>query len=168
MLSRGKINRSTLCDRIWKQIGMKNEYYAEPQEISRGLALWWKEEIDVQIITVTHNLMDCEIKLNQQNKLIWVTWIYADVNASRRHSLWNELRNFGRGRSRILMFLGDFNDISQHHEKEGGSRESQRLIDAFNSMIEDIQMEDLGANGQTSYSRKLVLGIKFPKCHMHK
>lgn len=47
------------------------------------------------------------------------------------------------------MCLGDFNDISHHHEKEGGRRKVQILIDSFNLMIKDIRMEDLGANGQT-------------------
>lgn len=46
------------------------------------------------------------------------------------------------------MWLGDFNDISSHQEKKGGRTNSQRLIDGFNSMIDDIQMEYMGAKGQ--------------------
>lgn len=48
----------------------------------------------------------------------------------------------------MCMSMGGFNNISSHHEKEGGIRKPQNLIDTFNSMIEDINMEDLGAKGQ--------------------
>lgn len=79
---------------------------------------------------------------------MWVTSVYADTEAHRIHNLWNELRSIGRGRLSMTMCLGDFNNISHHHEKEGGRRKSQRLIDAFNSMIEDIRMENLSVKGQ--------------------
>lgn len=49
----------------------------------------------------------------------------------------------------MLMCLGDFNDISSHREKGGGRRKIQRLTDAFNSMIEDIRMEDIDTKGHT-------------------
>lgn len=26
-----------------------------------GLALWWKEDVDIRILAVNHNLIDCEI-----------------------------------------------------------------------------------------------------------
>lgn len=46
------------------------------------------------------------------------------------------------------MCLGDFNDISHHHEKERGRKKSQRPMNEFNAMIEDISMEDLEENVQ--------------------
>lgn len=51
----------------------------------------------------------------------------------------------------MWMCLGDFNDISHPREKNGGMRKSQRLVDAFNSMIEDIQKEDFGGKRETVY-----------------
>lgn len=122
---------------------MKNVYYVKPQGTSGGLALSWNKEVDIRILAANHNLIDCEIWPKHQSMPIWVTWIYADVH--RRHILWNSLRNLGWGRSSMWMCLGDFNDISYYHEKEGQRKKSQCLIDAFNSMIGNICMEDLGA-----------------------
>lgn len=48
----------------------------------------------------------------------------------------------------MWMFLGDFNDINSHKEKEGVRRKSQRSIDVFNAIIEDISMKDLGVKTQ--------------------
>lgn len=46
------------------------------------------------------------------------------------------------------MILGDFNTICHPHKKEGGRQKSQRQMDEFNKLVEDIQMQDLGAKGQ--------------------
>lgn len=121
---------------------MKNGLYVKPQGTSEGLALWWKEEVDVKIVKVTHNLIYCEIKLKNHNELMWITWVHENVDVNRRLPPWDELRT-----------IRDFNDTRYHHEKEGGKRKAQRLIDAFKQMIEDIHMEDLGAKGKHSHGQ---------------
>lgn len=46
------------------------------------------------------------------------------------------------------MCAGNFNDISSEREKSGGRTKKQRNIDEFNLMIYDLNLVDLGFNGQ--------------------
>lgn len=43
-------NGSAFCERIREQIGMNKVHYIEPRGRSRGLALWWTDEIDIKIL----------------------------------------------------------------------------------------------------------------------
>lgn len=46
------------------------------------------------------------------------------------------------------MCMGDYNEIARMTEKEGGRPKQQRMMDAFNAMMQDTQLVDLGFKGQ--------------------
>lgn len=83
---------------------------------------------------------------NQLNTSL-INWVYTDADPQRRIQNCNELRDIGRGWRKGWACMGDCNVISYHHELERGRRKSQQQMDEFNAMVEDIQMEDLGAKG---------------------
>lgn len=44
--------------------------------------------------------------------------------------------------------MGDFNDISHHHEKLMGRRKNQHKLDGFNKLLSDLEVDDIGCKGQ--------------------
>lgn len=47
-----------------------------------------------------------------------------------------------------MIFIGDFNDISNRHEKIGVRQKDQRNIDEFISLQEDLGLGDIGFKRQ--------------------
>lgn len=70
---------------------------------------------------------------------MFITWIYADAEASRQMQNWNTLRDIGRCRSVVWACIGD-------HYK------SQCQIDGFNTMMEDVHMEILASTTSLTHS----------------
>lgn len=141
-------NGDAYCERIRNQVGMEKAFYVEPVGRSGGMALWWNEDTDVQILFANQQIIDTKVQMKNEYVPICMTWIHADTDEQRRNQNWDVLRDINRNRRGIWACQGDFNAITGHHEKEGGRRQSQRQIDAFNQLIDDIGMEDLGSNGQ--------------------
>lgn len=46
------------------------------------------------------------------------------------------------------MSVSDFNEISSEGEKEDGQPKQQRMMDAFNLMMQDVRLVDMGFKGQ--------------------
>lgn len=76
-------NKDAFCEKIREQIRMVKAYYIGPRGISGGVTLWWRDEVNIKIRTTTHNLVDCEVRLDQQSTLMYVTWVYADAKPQR-------------------------------------------------------------------------------------
>lgn len=56
--------------------------------------------------------------------------------------------NIARTRKDPWMCVGDFNEIAVAREKQGGRPKQTRMMEAFNAMMRDDGLIDLGYNGQ--------------------
>lgn len=61
--------------------------------------------------------------------------------------LWDRIRGLANGRTRLWMCVGDYNEIARATEKEGGRPKQQRVMDAFNSMMQYTGLVDMGFCG---------------------
>lgn len=113
-----------------------------------GLALWWTNNVSVQVLMKRPYIIDTLVTINHVDNPIHMTWVHADTDENVRCRNWEELRQVGIVCIRMWVCQGDFNAITHHYEKEGGRMKSQRQIDEFNQLIHDIGMEDLGSKGQ--------------------
>lgn len=134
------------CERIRREVGFDRAEYMNPIGASWGLALWWSKEINISMND--KNVMDTTISSAWLGRDVLVTWIYGDPNQARRTINWEALRILRANRRDQWICVGDFNEISHHDEKIGGRRKDQRMLDAFNSLMGDLQVDDLGFQGQ--------------------
>lgn len=129
-------------------VGMDNACYVMPTGTSGRLALLWTKDMDVDILFKDKNFIECRVGGRMIGEEFFITWVYGDPNPSNHVRNWEQLNNIGRNHRLPWICVGAFNDISHHGEKIGGGRKEHSKIDRFNTMIEDIQMEDHGFKGQ--------------------
>ncbi|CAA7059332.1 unnamed protein product, partial [Microthlaspi erraticum] len=90
---------------------------------SGGLALYWKQEIPVQVISSCKSYIDTSILY--KGNLFYATFIYGEPDHSLRKEVWEELSNLGNLRDKPWFLTGDFNDIIDNTEKSGGQQRTE-------------------------------------------
>lgn len=91
-----------------------------------GLALLWKQELTVTILETCQNYIDTQIKA--AGKSFYATFLYGEPDRSKRKALWEILTNLGKAREEPWFLSGDFNDIIDASEKQGGPIRQERYL----------------------------------------
>ena len=68
-------------------------------------------------------------------KVVYLTFVYGDPVQQRREQMWERFTRYGLSRSELWFIVGDLNEITGNHEKEGGSLRSSDSFIPFNNMI---------------------------------
>lgn len=110
-------NGDTFCERVWYQIGMGKVFYVSLRGSLGGLALWWREEIFIHILSANPYIIDTMVTFILTGITMHMIWIHADTDENQRNQNWEELRLIARGRKGMWITMGDFNAITHHHEK---------------------------------------------------
>ena len=85
-----------------------------------GLAMLWKNEMDLHIQTYTKNHIDALIMSNQNSP--WrITGFYGKPEEQLRHEIWLLLKHLKSRSSTPWLCIGDYNEILASREKEGGN-----------------------------------------------
>ncbi|KAB1671580.1 hypothetical protein, partial [Gossypium barbadense] len=96
---------------------------------SGGLALMWKEGINVSIQSFSKHHIDSIVNL-ENNKIMRVTGFYGHANPSLRHSSWDILRRVG-------------DSVREDWVKEGGRRGVQAQMNDFKAVMDDLALVDI-------------------------
>lgn len=140
-------NGDSFCERIQEQVGMDGAFYIEMSGICGDLALWWRYNVRIQILKVSLHMIDTNVTNSHDGNLIYMTWEHADIDEHLRNQNCEELQSVSRGRRNNWVCRGDFNAITDYHEKDRGHRKSQRQINNLNQVRNEIGMEDLVSKG---------------------
>lgn len=118
------------------------------EEQSGGLALFWKDEIQVTFLSKSKHHIDVEILENDGSGVRWrLTSFYGHPSMNERHQTWDLLRDLRDQSSLPWVVIGDFNQLLYNSEKEGGEtcRESQMQL--FRDALSYCELADLGFFG---------------------
>lgn len=99
---------------------------------SGGLALYWKQDIDLQILSSSKNLIDTVILY--KGATVHVTFVYGEPEVSNRNIIWDSLIDLALTRTSAWLLTGDFNEIVDNSEKSGGP-ERAGTFGAFWNML---------------------------------
>ncbi|KAL1208231.1 hypothetical protein V5N11_034947 [Cardamine amara subsp. amara] len=80
-----------------------------------GLALFWKQEIKIEISSANHNFIDTVIKY--KNTTFNATFVYGEPDHTKRKDVWEQLTMIAEARASPWYLTGDFNDIIDNSEK---------------------------------------------------
>ena len=135
----------TFIQGLQSHFGYDNLVTVDPVGASGGLALFYNNEYQVDILYTSNRMIDVETLA--LGKKVYMTFVYGEPVQSLRDQVWERLTRFGLARSEPWFIIGDLNEITGNHEKDGGAIRSARSFVPFNNMIMDTGLLEFPARG---------------------
>lgn len=140
-------NKRNTLEQIRRRLHFPFSSYVNPVGLSGGLALWWKEDVDIEIRLKSKNIMRCLVTW-PSNRTKWLcTFIYAPPTWQERLVFWCFLKTIRQETDLPWLCVGDFNDIGSLWEKQGGSTCKRARIEQFQQLLSDCELMDLEFKG---------------------
>lgn len=73
------------------------------------------------------------------------TGLYGCPECQRRRESWHILRSLAAISQLPWCIIGDFNNIMYDHEKKGGRKRDNMLLEGFKEAVQDSRLIDLGS-----------------------
>jgi hypothetical protein len=137
--------RAKEMEKIKWSLGFTNGVAVDCQGRSGGLALWWKEDVEVHTRPWCQYYIDAKITYN--GKTWRFTGIYGEPRTDLQSKTWEALRYLKSQDDLPWLCAGDFNEILFQYEQLGGNPRNQAQMDAFRECLEDCNLTDLGYKG---------------------
>uniref|UniRef100_A0A7N2KPM2 DUF4283 domain-containing protein n=1 Tax=Quercus lobata TaxID=97700 RepID=A0A7N2KPM2_QUELO len=115
---------------------------------SSGLALLWKQELKVAVQTYSNSHIDAVISPNDSTQDWRFTGFYGNPETSKREELWLLLKRLASTNTLPWFYIGEFNELMNSRENEGGSTHPARQMKNFCEVISTCQLCDFGYVGQ--------------------
>lgn len=113
---------------------------------SGGLALLWRAIDSVHVLFQSARCIDVEVDLDSVGS--WrLTGFYGHPNRNHHQESWALLQNLATMSTRPWVCMGDFNDILANHEKKGGRRQPNALIQGFRNAVMAAGLCDFPMSG---------------------
>ena len=110
-----------------------------------GLALFWKQELNLQVLNSSPNVIDTVIEF--EGKRFYASFIYGNTDRTQRRNLWDQLLDLSNARDEAWFITGDFNDILCSDEKDGGTDRPDGSISDFRTFFSEGDLFDLQHTG---------------------
>lgn len=78
---------------------------------------------------------------------VFITFVYGDLIVEYREHVWDRLTEMSLTRKGPWLMLGDFNDITGHHEKKSRRKRPDTSFIPFKFMLANCEMIDFPAKG---------------------
>lgn len=112
-----------------------------------GLAIFWKDSVDFRISSNSLHHILGEVFENGVR-----SWSFCGIYGWAAHNdkskTWNLIKEVFSNNSLPIIFGGDFNEILDHNEKQGGQRGHRKGMEDFRKTVLDCQLLDLGTKGE--------------------
>jgi hypothetical protein len=142
----------TLCSQkkmesVRCRLGYEGLFVVDPIGRSGGLALFWRHNRDLEIFNYSKSHIHAVVKDAEGLPFWQFTGFYGNPDSARRGESWALLRHLKTLLPLPWCCAGDFNEIVEQSEKEGGAfrRESQMV--GFRDALEACGLCDLGFSG---------------------
>ncbi|XP_074299994.1 uncharacterized protein LOC141631194 [Silene latifolia] len=114
---------------------------------SAGVAVLWRDGIDVEVVSSTAHHIDVKIK-GLFGIGVWrLTGFYGRSKQEDKWRSWQLLRELKPLSNLPWVVIGDFNEILYEHEKSGGTPRKQSVMDAFREAMDECGLIDIGFCG---------------------
>jgi hypothetical protein len=132
-------------DKIKWRLGFRNGVAVSCVGRSGGLALWWRDEVEVSMRPWCQYYIDAQITC--QGKSWRFSGIYGEPRVDLRQRTWDILRYLRRQDDLPWLCAEDFNEILWSEEQLGGNPRNESQMTAFRECLADCGLSDLGYKG---------------------
>ncbi|XP_039036521.1 uncharacterized protein LOC120173403 [Hibiscus syriacus] len=137
----------TTADKAVRAFGFQNSFRVEAHGFSVGIWILWKDMIDVEIITVSHQSIHGRCWYAEVARWLYFTAVYARPQVEKRRLLWRHLRNLAQGENEAWIMGGDFNSILRLDERDVGSSRGSGVNKSFADFIFDMGLIEVDYKG---------------------
>ncbi|XP_057733782.1 uncharacterized protein LOC130948943 [Arachis stenosperma] len=141
-------NQSRQVEGKLRSCGFKEWFIVDPDRLSGGLAMAWRDGCTVQILQHGRFFIAASVLTAGSNDPYGVLGVYLSSNDQHRMAQFAELTSVTQQFDGKIVLMGDFNAISNQLEKEGGGAKSPSSIETFNCFIDDNSLIDIGMVGR--------------------
>lgn len=106
-----------------------------------GLFLTWKKDINLVVLSATQNYINTTI--SYKGNTFQVTFVYGEPDHTKRYAVWNELTTLHPSPGKSWFLTGDFNEIVDNSEKNGGIVRPEGTFGAFRTFLAQNDLFDL-------------------------
>ncbi|KAH9717652.1 reverse transcriptase domain-containing protein [Citrus sinensis] len=132
-------------DRIGNPPGTKR-LRNEEDELSGGLALCWSSEVHVNISSFSNHHIDAVVQ--SENGKYWrCTGIYGHPETQQKQHTWTLFRRLASLSDLPWLCFGDFNEILDPREKNGGQDRNVNMMLSFREAVQVCNLIDVGCKG---------------------
>ncbi|XP_073363662.1 uncharacterized protein [Aegilops tauschii subsp. strangulata] len=128
-------------ERLKWSLGFRHGVAVNCNGNSGGLALWWKDSVEVTVRPWCQYYVDAQIVVDG------VTGIYGEPCGEKRMKTWEVLRYLCTQDNLPWLCAGDFNEALLQKEQIGGNPRSLSQIANFAECMSDCGLADLGFSG---------------------
>ncbi|WZY83148.1 hypothetical protein YC2023_029532 [Brassica napus] len=133
--------------RMYQGTEFSNHFTVPPDGLSGGLALSWKDSVDLEILFFSPNVIDTKISFN--GKTVFVSYIYGAPQRENRARFWELLSDIVLQRQAPWLITGDFNDLLDNSEKVGGPLRWEGSFLSFRNFVSQYDLWDLQFSGNS-------------------
>ena len=130
--------------RVKVKLDFLNGFYVQREGKGRGLAMFWRKEINLEIKSYSKHHIDVVITEEATSFKWWITGFYGHPETHRRKESWSFLNTLNQQYHLPWLCLGDFNEILSTEEKLGGAPRLQQQMDAFRNVVNKCRFKDMG------------------------
>ncbi|KAH7848430.1 hypothetical protein Vadar_002675 [Vaccinium darrowii] len=140
-------NNKVKLETIRRRFGFDFGSYVDPEGLAGGLALWWNNDLELDIETASKNLIHT-IVTDKVNSYTWAaTFVYGCPTKAGKEQVWEDIKEIGRFERLPWLCMGDFNEILSCTDKLGGKSCNQQRIALFHDMLNSCGLVDLEFKG---------------------
>ncbi|CAH9109059.1 unnamed protein product [Cuscuta epithymum] len=128
-------------------LGFRKGQVIESAGRSGGLALYWRDEVSINILDSNQFYIDCSIRIHEGDDYWRLTGFYGIPDRGRRKESWEMLKDLAHRSDLPWMVIGDFNDIMFASEKRGGLPQPLWQMRGFREAIWASGLRDFPFDG---------------------
>lgn len=133
--------------KIIKELQYPNYHCVDPCGTAGGLALIWSNDVELDVVFESKNLLDSVIKVDG-GEPFRVSWFYGPSRDEDKSAFWNGIMSFENNLNLPWLCIGDFNELLWPHEKQGGNEWSLNKRRFLRDFMDAHDLSDLGFKGQ--------------------
>lgn len=111
---------------------------------SGGLALFWKKDLNLKVLSANKNVIT---EVIHKGIFFYGSFIYGEPDVAKRCTIWNKLLPISANRDQPWFLTGDFNEIIDNSEKDGGPLRAEGSFAAFRDLLAQCDLFDLKHSG---------------------
>jgi hypothetical protein len=129
------------------RIGMKECFHVQGDGKGGGLALYWTEEVIVDLLSFSKRHIDVHVSGGPYDHMWRGTFVYGEPKASDRHQMWSKIRQIQHRSDNPWLMMGDFNEAMWQEEHFSRTPRSERLMMDFREVLSHCDLHDIGFIG---------------------